>query len=433
MSVYHRHLRFLHPSDTPNEKTPNPFLLRHASFVRADGTPIDDVLAVFMPQGRSYTGLDQIEIFCHGGTAVARLILQELLKSGIRSAEPGEFTKLAFLSGRIDLSQAEAVAEVIAASTESSLKAAQEHLSGAYSQTIDTLHNELVAVIAEVEASIDFPEEDFTPAERSALDAKLESLLNRIEQLLATYKSGRIIRDGFTVALAGRPNAGKSSLFNLLLKKERAIVAPKPGTTRDYLSEWIELDGYAVNLVDTAGLRVGGGEIEKTGQRSTKNIISRADLVLWLFDGSKANWKSNLTKDISGLKNANYLLLFNKVDLVKQHKTAITSFGASDKMVAISSLKGAGIAELRKRIIESISAHLSDSSSGQMVTSERHRQKLSTAFKEIKNGRTKLTSSAAELVAFHLRQAAVALEEITGKVYTEEILGKIFASFCIGK
>lgn len=386
-----------------------------------------------MPQGRSYTGLDQIEIFCHGGTAVARLILQELLKSNIRSAEPGEFTKLAFLSGRIDLSQAEAVAEVIAASTESSLKAAQEHLSGAYSQTIDSLHNELVTVLAEVEASIDFPEEDFTPAERSALDAKLEGLLNRIEQLLSTYKSGRIIRDGFTVAIAGRPNAGKSSLFNLLLKKERAIVAPKPGTTRDYLSEWIELDGYAVNLVDTAGLRVGGDEIEKTGQRSTKNIISRADLVLWLFDGSKSTWQSNLKKDILDIKKHSILIIFNKVDLVKKHKEAITSFGESDKIVAISSLSGTGISELRKRIVESISAHLSDSSSGQMVTSERHRQKLSLALKEIKSGRAKLTGSAAELVAFHLRLAAAALEEITGKVYTEEILGKIFASFCIGK
>lgn len=180
LPVYHRHLRFLHPSDTPSDITPHPFLLRHASFVRADGTPIDDVLAVFMPQGRSYTGLDQIEIFCHGGTGVARIIFQEILKSGIRSAEPGEFTKLAFLSGRIDLSQAEAVAEVIAASTESSLKAAQEHLSGAYSQLIETLHTELVAVIAEVEASIDFPEEDFSSAERSALDAKLEALRSRM-------------------------------------------------------------------------------------------------------------------------------------------------------------------------------------------------------------------------------------------------------------
>jgi tRNA modification GTPase len=409
-----------------------PFVMRYGHFYSSDNVILDEVMVVHMPAGRSYTGLEQVEIYCHGGRHVVRLILDQLVKAGARTAEPGEFTRLAFLNGRIDLACAEAVAEMIASDTEASFRASREHLLGAYTEHIEKLRDELVRIVAEIEASIDFPEEEITTADRDQLLDSLKAIQGKIKSLVESYSSGRIVKEGFKVAICGRPNAGKSSLFNLLLKQERALVHPEPGTTRDYLSEWIELDGVAVNLIDTAGLRTGGGSVEKKGQERARKIIDDSDLVIWVADLSDKTWQSRLKIDIKSLSHNEIIVTGNKVDLF-----GARSLPNSDRylgLLAISCRSGTGISHLKKALSRHVEEHLTDLTSGMVVTSSRHRQKLAAALGKLKSVSRKIKSGeSAELIAFDLREAINCLDEITGKVYTEQILDQIFGKFCIGK
>ncbi len=423
--------RFFRPTHTDNSE-PAPFLLSYGRFVSSKDEFIDEVTAVYMPHGRSYTGLEQVEIFCHGGRQVVRLILDQLVAAGARTAEPGEFTKLAFLNGRIDLARAEAVAELIAANTQSSYEASREHLTGKYSEHVTRIRDEVVKAVSEIEAAIDFPEEEITPASRIELIAQLDSLASEIKLLIESYNSGRIIKEGFKVVIAGRPNAGKSSLFNLLLKHERALVNPVPGTTRDYLSEWVEIDGVAVNLIDTAGLRERGGKVERMGQERAKAIMKQADLVIWIVDISNASWKKLLTRDMSSLGNTRIMLLGNKIDTMRN---AIKRRElAEHNLMPISCRTGAGVAPFEKQLGSRIKSNVRDLTSGVVVTSARHKQKLSTAHKAIHTASTKFGSDESlDLVAFELKQAVNAIDEIIGRVYTEQVLEQIFGKFCIGK
>ncbi len=386
-----------------------------------------------MPEGKSYTGLDQVEIYCHGGRQIVTQILNELLVSGARAAEPGEFTKLAFLSGRIDLTRAEAVAEIIGANTTTSYQTAREHLLGAYSEHINMLREKIINVISEVEASIDFPEEDVDTLEEKRLIESVDEIIGSINQLAETYTGGRIIREGYTIAIAGRPNVGKSSLFNLLLRQERALVTPTPGTTRDYLSEWIDLGGFTVNLIDTAGLRERGGPIEKAGQKSAMKIVSDADLLLWMVDLSERDWADKLVSDSHFVRKHNNLLIGNKIDLPRAPQR-VSKRAVALHLTPISCLTGKGINQLKKKLLECINEEMPDLTSGVVVTSARHQQKLKQAVKHLRVAKKKMSQSdSPEITAFELRQAAGAIDEITGKVYTEDILDRIFARFCIGK
>ncbi|PWB69938.1 tRNA uridine-5-carboxymethylaminomethyl(34) synthesis GTPase MnmE [candidate division GN15 bacterium] len=423
--------RFFRPSHSENAE-PAPFLLRYGRFIAADGVFLDEVTAVFMPYGMSYTGLEQVEIFCHGGRQVVRLILDQLVAAGARMAEPGEFTKLAFLNGRIDLAKAEAVAELIAANTQSSYEASREHLTGAYSEHVTRIRDEIVSVISEIEAAIDFPEDEITPAGRTELLDKLESAHSQIKKLVSSYATGRLIREGLRVVIAGRPNAGKSSLFNLLLKHERALVNPVPGTTRDYLSEWIDIDGVAVNLIDTAGIRERGGKVERMGQERAKAIMKSADLVIWIVDIAAANWRTYLSRDLASLVRDRILLVGNKLDILRA-ATKRSLVDAPD-MLRISCRTGAGVEPFEKALSAKIQSNVRDLTSGLVVTSARHKQKLSVAQKAIHTAHAKLDSNESlDLVAFDLKQAANAIDEIIGRVYTEQILEQIFGRFCIGK
>ncbi len=414
----------------PHTDSPaTPFMLRYGVFVKASGEVIDEVTAVVMPQGRSYTGLEQVEVYCHGGRRVVQAILDTCVESGARPAEPGEFTKLAFLNGRIDLTRAEAVAEVIAANTDMSLRAGREHLLGAYANHLESLRSRLVAVLAEIEADIDFSEEDTGAAGPDKLRRELAEVAEQVEQLLASYTGGRIVREGYRIAIAGRPNAGKSSLFNRLLRQERALVTPTAGTTRDYLSEWVDIDGLAVNLVDTAGLRRGGGSVEKAGQQLTETILEQADLVLWLVDLSDTSWPKRLSADSKKLTGRNVLLFGNKSDLI-----APSDKTTDRKILAGSCKTGRGLKALRQEIVEMIRRNLPDFTSGLVVTSLRHQRKLKTALASLKKTNLVLKQGESpEIVAFELRRAVDALDEITGRIYNEEILGEIFGRFCIGK
>ena len=407
--------------------------MRLGHFIDRHSDVIDEITAVYMPAGKSYTGLDQVEIFCHGGRQIVTKILNELIASGARAAEPGEFTKLAFLSGRIDLTRAEAVAEIIGANTTTSYQTAREHLLGAYSKHINMLRQKIIDIISEVEASIDFPEEDVDTLETENLVHSVDEIIRSINELAETYTGGRIIREGYTVAIAGRPNAGKSSLFNLLLRQERALVTPTPGTTRDYLSEWIDLSGFAVKLIDTAGLRERGGPIEKAGQKSAMKIVSDADLLLWMVDLSERDWQTKLQADIPFLNKYVNLLVGNKIDLPGDPRR-VSKRAEALHLIPISCLTGKGINQLKKKLLECINETMPDLTSGVVVTSARHQQNLQAALKNLRRAKSKMKSGESpEITAFELRQAAGAIDEITGKVYTEDILDRIFSRFCIGK
>lgn len=414
-----------------SQSEPTPFLLRLGKFHSAQGEILDEVMAVYMPAGHSYTGLDQVEIFCHGGQIVVRKILETILSGSVRAAEPGEFTRLAFESGRIDLARAEAVAEIIRAQTEVSFRASREHLLGRYSEHIEMLRQNVIEILSEVEAGIDFT--DDAPEVKTTVESRLkllDEIIAQIANLVESYQGGRIINEGYTIAIGGRPNAGKSSLFNLLFKHERALVTPTPGTTRDYLQERIDLHGYTVNLVDTAGLRQGGGKIEREGQRRAIDIIAKADLLIWIVDLSNRAWQSWLERDLKPFRNVDMLLLGNKIDIVKKLRTA-TGGGVDLK---ISCKTGAGLVRFKQEIVRRIETNMPDWTSGLIVTSLRHKQKLAESARHLKSARLKVSKSVSgELVAYDLRQATAALSEITGKVYTEQILGRIFSKFCIGK
>lgn len=402
--------------------------MKFGNFVDSENQVIDEITAVYMPKGKSYTGEEQVEIFCHGGQLVVNKILSIIIENGARAAEPGEFSKLAFLNGNISLSKAESVAEIIAASTEKSYSAAREHMLGAYSEHISMLRQQLIEITAEIEASIDYPEEDIDPEDKEALKNKTENLLGALKELIDSYKGGKIVKEGFRVAIAGRPNAGKSSLFNLFLNEQRALVTPTAGTTRDYLSEWIDLGGYKVNIFDTAGLRKSGGKIEKAGIDSSKAIIKKADLILWLFDSSKKGYKKELDEDIKALKKSHKMLIANKIDLVAK------SLNLGGDIIQLSCKDKFGFKKLINQIVVEIEKHMPDLTSGVMVTSQRHKQKLSKAVVDIKEALGKFDDNESpELTALDLRSAINAIDEITGKIYNEEILGQIFSKFCVGK
>ncbi len=430
-----------------------PFVMRFGNFIDRNSEVIDEVTAVHMSHGKSYTGLEQVEIFCHGGQQVVRLILEEILASGARAAEPGEFTRLAFENGRIDLTKAEAVAELISANTQHSYETARSHLLGHYAEHIMHLRKQLIDLLAEVEASIDYPEEEIEPEALSVLLENSDNLIEGLKELVDSYRGGKIVREGFTIAIAGRPNSGKSSLFNLLLKQERALVTPTPGTTRDYLIESIDLDGYMVHLTDTAGLRKSGGMIEKAGQATAEKIIKSADLVLWLADLSRKRWMNEAQGDVQQLNHKQTLIVGNKSDLLpagvvhglpwepeKQSASLSGPVGGrppglpQNKLQAISCKTGSGIKNLKNLIVKNIESGMPDLTSGIVVTSARHAQKLRAAMRCIKDARKKmLLCDSPELTAFDLREAASAIDEITGKIYNDNILDKIFSKFCIGK
>jgi len=412
------------------------FRLYYGHIVGSETIIIDEVTAVTMPDEQSYTGQEQAEIFCHGGQVVLRKILAEITGRGIRPAEPGEFTRRAFLSGRIDLATAEAVAELIASKTEYSYNAAKKNLLGEMSDYINDIRENAIQLLAEIEASVDYPEEDLEPAEQQKL-LDLSDLINsRTNELATTYRGGKIIREGFNIAIAGRPNAGKSSLFNLLLNQTRAIVAPVPGTTRDYLTEWIDLEGIAVSLTDTAGLRKKSGEIEKLGQKAALEIMERSDLIIWIADVSRKRWPGELKADLQDFPFKDKLLiLLNKVDLIDGAPASLKKPAEElSKALYLSCKTKKGFAELKKDLLKRINSEMPDLTDRLVVTSERHKQKLDIAGKAFaKAGELLRQGESPEIIAFELKSGVDAIDEITGRIYNEEILDRIFAQFCIGK
>ncbi len=391
----------------------------------AEGRTLDDVLLTVFRGSRSFTGEPVVEIACHGGRLVTRRVMERLLDCGARAAGPGEFTQRAFFNGKLDLTQAEAVMDLISAQSDLALRAAHEQLEGGIGRRTGALREELIGLVAHLEAWIDFPEEDIDPDTGDLFSARIDGVRQGIARLLATAEQGRILREGVRTVICGRPNAGKSSLLNLLLGSERAIVSDEAGTTRDTIEEMIVLDGVPLRLVDTAGLRGEAGGIEREGIRRTLQEASRADLLLVVRDGALPMIESGVTLPESA---GRVVTVLNKCDLGEHPEWS------EQPGVRLSCSSGEGLNELRRAILEALDLGEADWGEHAVAINTRHRDCLRRADESLETAAVLLESgAAAELAALELRGALEALGEISGKIDTEEILGAIFSRFCIGK
>lgn len=389
---------------------------------------IDEVLVTAFRGPRSYTGEDVVEISTHGGILVTQKVFETLLASGARAASPGEFSQRAFLNGKMDLTQAEAVMDLISAQTDLALKSASEQLAGRLGDRLMELRTEILSLVAQVEAYIDFPDEDIDPETGQAFTNKIRQAVKQVSDLLATADQGRILREGARVVIYGAPNVGKSSLLNLLLGFDRAIVSELAGTTRDTLEEVINLRGFPLRLVDTAGVHRSEDKIELEGIQRTRQQVENADLVLQIVDGSKAP----VDDEISGLSEASHhLLIINKLDL------GIHSDWDSHQGVRISCIEEQGIHELEDAVVEILSSGGIDWGDNLVAINSRHKDCLARALSDLESAEKGLSQSGdsvmPEITAMELRSALDHVGEVVGQVDAEEVLGEIFSSFCIGK
>ena len=402
---------------------------RSATFgqvLSSKGEVIDDVLLTKFPAPRSYTGEDLVEISCHGGILVTETVLERIIQEGARSAEGGEFTQRAFLSGKMDLTQAEAVMDVISAQTSLALHAANEQLRGRLGQQAEELRHELIGIIAHVEAFIDFPDEDIDPEAGDQLLGRIHRALEHVNRLTATADQGRILREGVRTVIAGAPNVGKSSLLNVLLGFDRAIVNEKAGTTRDTIEEVINLHGIPLRLIDTAGVREAENEIEREGISRTETQIANAELVLEVFDGSRSIKKNPSSLALEAATH--HLTVLNKTDL------GLHPDWANSEGIPVSCKQAQGIEALTERILTDLRGNGAAWGGHSVAINARHKACLMRAGEYLRAAAEKLgANESPEFVALELRSGLEAVGEMVGKTDVEEILGEIFGTFCIGK
>lgn len=406
----------------------------HYGHIIAKGTLIDEVLLTVMRAPRTYTREDIVEINCHGGIVPLREVLALALREGARLAEPGEFTRRAFLNGRIDLAQAEAVAEMIRAKTDLSLRVAVSQLRGHLSIRVEGIRKKLVKLAAKVEAVIDFPEEEVGVLKGEEIRKEMKMLRVELDKLLASADSGKVLREGIKAVIVGRPNVGKSSLWNVLLGEERAIVTPLPGTTRDALEEIVNIQGAPLRLVDTAGIRRARGRIERESVVRSRRSLEEADLALVVLDGSEP-----LTGDdrdvMEGLKGKAAIIVINKMDLRRRIRPGeVKSILPGKKLVRISATQGTGLRELKRAIAGVFWRGGVPSPETTLVTNARHKEALLRAREGLEKVAAGLNYQLPpEFIASDLRLALNSLGEIGGGAATEEILDQVFSQFCIGK
>ena len=400
----------------------------HYGRIQRRGQAVDEVLVAVMRAPRTFTREDTVEISCHGGLLPARMVLETLLENGARLATPGEFTRRAFLNGRIDLAQAEAVADLIHSRTELALAAANEQLAGKLSQRINLLRDDLMKILAHIEAHIDFPDEDIAPDTLEKLIARLRAELVFMDELLRTANEGQILRQGIRAVIVGRPNAGKSSLLNQLLGRDRAIVSPIPGTTRDTIEETANIRGLPILFIDTAGLRETSGEIEREGVRRSRETLAAAELILHVLDASEPLLPADaaLMAEFAGKPR---ILVRNKTDLPRQ-----LELPAPLAAVDVCCLTGHGVEALKDAITERNWAGEISAEMLQVMINARHQDALRRGREAVERSADALSKNLGlELAALDLRIAANAVGEIVGKTATEDLLDSIFSQFCIGK
>ena len=406
---------------------PKPRYAHYGSFFDADGVEIDKGVALFFPGPNSFTGEDVVELQGHGGLLVMRSLLDTAMTLGASAAEPGEFSKRAFLNGKMDLVQAEAVADIIEASSKQSAQSALRSLSGEFSNQLNKLTQALIELRVFVEATIDFSDEEIDFLASGEVKQKIRAIESDIQAILSSAQQGAILREGLNVAIAGKPNAGKSSLLNALTQDQSAIVTDIAGTTRDVLKETITIDGMPLNIIDTAGLHVSQDKVEQEGIKRARSEIERADVVLMVFDAQEQS--PDLSILPTGLDNKPILLIKNKVDLTGD---SVRIERTQDRaQLSLSAKNSEGIALLRKELVSI--AGLSDTGEGVLLARRRHIIALEAALESTQNAIEQLDNSASELLAEDLRQAAQDLGSITGEFSSDDLLGEIFSSFCIGK
>jgi tRNA modification GTPase len=410
---------------------PPPRRATFARFLDARGEPIDAGLALFFPAPHSYTGEHVLELHGHGGPVVLEGLVARAVELGARRALAGEFTQRAFLNDKLDLAQAEAIADLIDAGSQAAAQAAMRSLQGEFSAMVYGLTEAVIELRVYVEAAIDFPEEEIDYLADRELASRFAALRAHFVGVLESARHGRLLRDGLTVVIAGRPNAGKSSLLNRLAGYEAAIVTPIPGTTRDVLRERIHLDGMPLHVLDTAGLREGGDAVEEEGMRRARTEMRRAERVLFVIDAAEDPDASAFREEQSRLPaDVPVTLVFNKCDLAVGLPVADTLTGPP--RVLVSALTGSGLDELRAHLKSCMGFHSPEGSA--ISARQRHLEALALAQAHLEEAAHQLTERrAGELAAEELRAAQQALDTITGEFTTEDLLGRIFAGFCIGK
>jgi len=399
------------------------------------GTSLDDVVAAVFHGPNSYTGEDTAEISCHGSMRIVTTVIEEIIRRGARLAEPGEFTRRAFLNGKLDLTQAEAVADLIASETELQAKVALNQLKGRLSGVVDAMEKTLRSHLALVEASIDFPDEDIETYDPEILAEFSSGLILGIDSLLESEAAGSLIRSGIRITITGPRNAGKSSLYNALLGEERAIVSHLPGTTRDVLRERIHIGGLTYYLEDTAGLAATGCEIESEGMRKGREAAGAADLVLFVVDASEG-WNSETLEELKAHEGGNRLVVVNKADLVPGGgETAAKSPAGSERTVVLSAMTHSGLGLLRDKIFEfTTGGDISLLQGADIALNIRQGNALRRMNGALERLCAELgNNSPAEILSLELREALDACGEVTGRSAGENILDEIFSNFCIGK
>ncbi|MCW8945361.1 MAG: tRNA uridine-5-carboxymethylaminomethyl(34) synthesis GTPase MnmE [Sedimenticola sp.] len=410
-------------------KIPPPRYAQFSRFRNQDGLVLDEGLVLFFPGPHSFTGEDVLELQGHGGPVVLDLLLQQILDCGVRLAHPGEFSQRAFINGKLDLAQAEAIADLIESGTATAARLAIRSLEGEFSQRIHGLVEQLILLRMYVEAAIDFPEEEIDFLSDGKVSGDLAEIIQAVQAVEKSAQLGRLMRDGMTLVIAGLPNAGKSSLLNALAGRESAIVTAIPGTTRDLLREQIQIDGMPLHLIDTAGLRESLDQVEQEGIRRAKAELAKADRILWIFDDAQDPQHSAFDP---ALLPTNIPITFvrNKIDQSGTEPGRSETAGSTE--IALSAKQGTGIELLREHLKQCMG--FSAGQEGEFIARRRHLDAIKRASEHLLTGKVALEQrGSGELLAEDLRQAQQALSEITGEFTADDLLGQIFSSFCIGK
>jgi len=414
------------------------FSVRYGKIIDGQGHTVDEAIAVLMREPKSYTGENVVELQCHGGIVVLKKVLDLVLAHGARLAEPGEFTKRAFLNGRIDLSQAEAVIDIIRSKTDQSLELAIRQLEGSLSNRIQSLREKLYQIVVQVEAVIDFPEDDIPDVDIETMEQTINEVIYELERLIATADNGKVFREGIKTVITGKPNVGKSSLLNRLLDENRALVTDIPGTTRDIIEEYLNINGIPFRLIDTAGIRQSEDYVEQLGVQKALELIAQADLILHVLDISRhieEDDRELLTK-LTGRKR---IIIINKIDLPAQWQgkdyLVRTGLLTDDSPVVEISLTQDSLDPLLETIVGLIMSGLvSVNQESAIVTRARHKQALIEACNDLQQALTTLQQGLPlDLISIGLFGALEHLGEITGETVRENIIDRIFAQFCIGK